>query len=511
MGKISKEYEVLDQIFDPAVVLNSNMEIVYFNHIFTVVTKSSPRVLNKKPRLFDLLISKDGILKKLLENAIKDKKDIVSSEMDVELCTDKSFHYTFIVKVICKDNKYLVFFHDLSDEKNLHDKYRIKVKELKESHKQIVLADKLKSLTDLSAGLSHEIATPLSITRGNVELACEYILKNTLSPEKVKDKVIQLLKRSIVNVDTINSIIGNMRAYTAADSEKKEYYDLHKLTREVVEMLKPSKNLDIRVMIDSGNKTYITVINKVEIEQVLINILKNAYDAIKDSNTSPGVINIGFHENKSNHQYVLEIEDNGPGVPEEIRNDIFESFFTTKDIDTGSGLGLAISKRLIEKHQGTLEIGSSLLGGAKFVITLPKSELSSVTMDREYLSNFLDDKKKKILVVDDHVEILNTMSAFLSEMDVMLIGSTRPSDALNILDKFDIDVVITDCQMPDMNGSSFAKKLRKNGYKNKILYMSSKANRSFFDQDSEPLSIWDFLEKPLQLETIREQILKAIV
>ncbi len=109
-----------------------------------------------------------------------------------------------------------------------------------------------------------------------------------------------------------------------------------------------------------------------EIEQVLLNLLKNAGHAVMSINASGSDPQIVIHTRKTSDMVYIEIKDNGPGIDKYVRKRIFEPFFTTKSVGTGTGLGLSISYRIIvDKHHGSIDIESEIGEGTKFIIGLP--------------------------------------------------------------------------------------------------------------------------------------------
>ncbi|MBT3585637.1 MAG: hybrid sensor histidine kinase/response regulator, partial [Halobacteriovoraceae bacterium] len=246
----------------------------------------------------------------------------------------------------------------------------------------------------------------------------------------------------------------------------------------------------------------ICLINKIEIEQVLVNLIKNSIDALMDSITEAPKINLSILKNIEKNCIELLVSDNGPGVPAEIKDKIFTPFFTTKKVGKGTGLGMAITKKLVEKHQGHIFLEDSESGGTTFTLQLPLIEMSSYTQNDQFLSSLSNQEKFKILVVDDEPQILNVLDTFLKDDGHIFIGSTGGEEALSILKKIDIDLIFTDYQMPNMNGTEFATKIREFDKDIPILYVSSADTLPVFQRDQKDLAISGLIIKPFSKEDI---------
>ena len=254
----------------------------------------------------------------------------------------------------------------------------------------------------------------------------------------------------------------------------------------------------------------IALVNKLEIEQVFVNLLKNAADSLTEHKVGEGKIKISMTRNNESNCTEVTVTDNGPGIPQDIQDEIFNPFFTTKKIGKGTGLGLSITHKLVEKHQGKLFLKESKGSGATFVLQLPILEMGNFALNEQFLHELADTKMKKILVVDDEVEILNVMDGFIREAGHVLVGSTGGEDALRVLQQLEFDLVITDYDMPEMNGTELSKRIREIDQNIPILYLTSSDKMKFFQEDKEPLKIAGLVIKPFTREDINSIINKVL-
>ena len=149
----------------------------------------------------------------------------------------------------------------------------------------------------------------------------------------------------------------------------------------------------------------------------------------------------------------------------------------------------------MEAHQGDLTYIPSD-SGACFKVTLPVVEVSSFAGNDAFLGKIDDKEGVRVLVVDNDVQVLNLCHKFFEKTPFVFIGSTSGEDALMLLEKMQVDVVITDVNMPDLDGRLFIKKIREKKLRPKVFYLSSKESMSFFNEDKEVLDLTGFIIKP---------------
>ncbi len=498
-------YGLYDNIFEPVVVVNDKLEINYFNHSFSVFTQASPRVIKQKKTIDNMIQLEKSSLADLIKEA-KNKNAVTLGQEERLSLVGGDSEFFAVVKVAPHNNDYVICINDLSIERKLYNKYRHQLNELKETHSQIVHADKLSTLGELTAGISHEISNPLTIANGSAEIVEMCLESDDLNTER------ELITSSLNDIQDahsrINSIIINMKSYLHQGEDQKEYVHLKEIVGESVKLVAPSYK-DSKVELNSENlgADIVVYANKIKIEQVLVNLLKNALYSINSSGTKDGVVKIEARKTSGDNSIQLQVTDNGPGVPAEIRESIFNTFFTTKDVGEGTGMGLSISQKIIESHQGSIELEDSN-AGASFTITLPALELSSIT-EQEMLTNNIvtgDQRKKRVLVVDNEVKVLNLLQTFLKESDLQFYGAENIEAALLTLEKIEVDLIVTDIKMPDGDGSELIKQIRDMGMKTPALYLSAKSNTEKYNKDKDNLKISGMIIKPFN----KDEVIKTI-
>lgn len=259
----------------------------------------------------------------------------------------------------------------------------------------MVQTEKMTSLGTLSAGIAHEINNPLGgILQGaqnihrrldptkpkNQEVAkeCGVALENVLQYME-KREILVFLKGITDMGERAANIVKNVLRFSRSSAADMQMVSIHQIIESAIMIILTSH--DIRRQSDFRKIEIVRLFDPdipliscspLEIEQVLLNLLKNAGHAVMSINASGSDPQIVIHTRKTNDMVYIEIKDNGPGIDKYVKKRIFEPFFTTKAVGTGTGLGLSISYRIIvDKHHGTIDIESEVGEGTKFIIGLP--------------------------------------------------------------------------------------------------------------------------------------------
>ena len=271
---------------------------------------------------------------------------------DFELkSADGHFFPSTWTNVRLKDGRAIGIGQDLTDRRSAEAK--------------MIQSSKMASLGEMSAGVSHEINNPLAIIQGSAFRAIQNL---ALGPSK-GDEVEGDLNRIIQNCDRIARIVRGLRAFSrSVDHEPFIPTPLETVVDDVLNLAHErfkSKGIVLEVDLRAHD---IIDCRPVQLGQVLMNLLNNAYDAVSEQNERNRRISI--KSRSLGDSVEISVEDSGPGIPLEVQNRILEPFFTTKEIGKGTGLGLSISKGIIESHRGRLSF-KSVAGRTSFVIELP--------------------------------------------------------------------------------------------------------------------------------------------
>ncbi|MCB8879953.1 response regulator [Acidisoma cellulosilytica] len=242
-----------------------------------------------------------------------------------------------------------------------------------ETQAKLVQAAKMASLGELVAGIAHEINNPLAFIlahQATVQRVLSQIGSQDVTTEKARGHIAKAQDRAVAmgaGLKRIRDLVFNLRQFSRLDEGGFQLVDIFEAIDTVLTLLRPK--LGDRISVARHYDAPPTLwCSPALLNQVVMNIVSNAADAIEGK----GLIDITV--TVEGPDYVILIEDSGPGVPEEVQERVFEPFFTTKPIGSGTGLGLAIAYSVVKAHQGAITIGRSPFGGASFKIAVPLTE-----------------------------------------------------------------------------------------------------------------------------------------
>jgi two-component system NtrC family sensor kinase len=231
------------------------------------------------------------------------------------------------------------------------------------------------------AGIAHEINNPLAFVINNIFIVQEGLDKLAVRgaglPPEVSAQVSKMQARisdAYAGATRVKDLVSKLRTFSRLDEGTVKTINIHESIESVLLFLRHKMEGRIEVERNYGEVEMLTCLAG-ELNQVLMNIVANAIDAI-DAGNGPGRITIATGQ--QNGHFVIRVRDTGKGIPEEIRNRIFEPFFTTKPIGQGTGLGLAISYGIMKAHQGSMEFSTKAGEGTEFTLKIPVAMGSAV-------------------------------------------------------------------------------------------------------------------------------------
>ncbi len=253
----------------------------------------------------------------------------------------------------------------LFSQRTLEEQVQERTRELEQAQDALIRATKLATIGQLSASVNHEINQPLSAMSAYVA-ACKRLLMRS-EPEKAMENL-QLIEQLIRRV---HAIAGQLKSFSQKRPVKMQRISLQQSVQNALLVVGPELNKHHVSVHESGLEVSVWV-DPYQFEQVLVNLLSNACQAMEHSQDKWLRLEAGSNEGK----VYLSIIDNGPGIDQHALNTIFEPFYTTKS-EHGLGLGLSISKQIIESFQGNLSAHNHRDGGAEFLLSLHQQEPQS--------------------------------------------------------------------------------------------------------------------------------------
>lgn len=234
--------------------------------------------------------------------------------------------------------------------------------ELKETQIQLINSEKMASLGQLVAGVAHEINTPLASINSNNDILSTLISRLDIDDEKLLKTFENINKIDKEAIKRINRIVKSLKSFVRLDESELQEADINKELDLTIDLIHHETKNRIKIVRNYSEipliKCYPNMLN-----QVFMNLLINACHSIENTGE------IGIFTTVENNNLVVKIKDNGKGIDDNIKDKIFNAGTTTKKI--GTGLGLAITKKIIEKHKGTISFSTQKNKGTEFVVTIP--------------------------------------------------------------------------------------------------------------------------------------------
>ncbi|MEM8572786.1 MAG: ATP-binding protein, partial [Pseudomonadota bacterium] len=333
---------------------------------------------------------------------------------------------------------YLLEFTDITE--------RLKAEEeLAQSREIAHQNEKLSALGELLAGVAHELNNPLSVVFGYSQM-----LQGKVDDPMLNESV-ELICQS---AERAAKIVKTFLAMARQRPAKVELCSFNEIATTALEVSSYSlKTNGTRVITELDDTVPLVSGDFDQLAQVFSNLIINAGHAVEPLRAAGEIRVRSFHDKKRG-ETVLEIRDNGPGIPREIQSRIFEPFFTTKEVGEGTGVGLAFSHRIIQSHDGVLELVSAAGKGTSFFVRL------SAAANAEERVQASDRKTsvvgvQSVLVVDDEEGVARLLEDVLMEDGFIVSMTTSPREALELASTREFDVILSDFKMPDMDGRAF--------------------------------------------------------
>src|SRR5438876_8950077 len=254
--------------------------------------------------------------------------------------------------------------HIMGDLRETTQEMERREQELRDKQEQLVQAGKLATLGELTTGVAHELNNPLN----NIGLYLGNIIDRVHLGELDTDRVLGDLEKAMDQVRKATEIISHLRTFGRAAPITVEAVDVDEVIERALSLMHEQLRLRaIEVELDLCPDELLVVGNPIQLEQIFINLLTNARDALEDA---PHRL-IRITSSLEGETIRIVFADSGPGIPPEIATRIFDPFFTTKEVGAGTGLGLSITYSIVKEHGGEISLDESPDEGATFEVLLP--------------------------------------------------------------------------------------------------------------------------------------------
>src|SRR5574338_91101 len=347
-------FNVAENTVNPLQITDLNGKMIYVNKAFEAASGySKEELINKNPRIFGSGKHSEKFWDKMWDT-ISSGKVWVGEVENLKKHGEPFFTQLLVSPILDKDGKVTGYFgihRDLTDKRLLE--------------RQLIHTQKMESIGTLAAGIAHEVGNPLASISALVQVA------QRITTDPFVNEKLGLVKSQVTR---ISKIIRDLVDFSRPSNYELELTDINSVIKEAVEIVKVgTKAKDIIFENDLSRDIPVLPLIADQIQQVFVNILLNAVDAIAEKKREKKLEKIAVKSECNGDEVTITFSDTGMGINEENLNKVFEPFFTTKKEGKGTGLGLWVSYGIVKSFQGDIKIKSKFNEGTTFIIKLPIS------------------------------------------------------------------------------------------------------------------------------------------
>lgn len=330
--------------------------------------------------------------------------------------------------------------------------------QIRQAQQQSFQAEKLSSMGQMIAGVAHELNIPLTTILGNSEILLSAGEGSNASDVESQAKT---LKTILDEAQRAKDIVLNLLEFARQRQDQKDAVDLNQIIGNIANLRRYElRNHDVDLSVDLDPDLPLTVADTDRIQQVFLNLLNNAVEAM--SGKKPRNVRVETHCEGA--RLLLQVSDTGRGIPNSIRERVFDPFFSTKPGKTHSGLGLTISKQIVGEYEGDIELESMENSGTIVKVSLPVVEPPPGEEGLEGIPDmdFSEFRNQHALVVDDEETNAELIARILRSVGFRVEVTNSGEEALQRLRHEHFCLVVCDLLMPGMDGRTLYQQTLKN-------------------------------------------------
>jgi two-component system NtrC family sensor kinase len=335
---------------------------------------------------------------------------------------------------------------DVSERKKLDDEKR-------DIYHQLLQAEKMAALGQTISGVAHELNNPLATILSWAE---------RLSQRKTLDQPVRRgLETILGESERAARIVRNLLTFARKRQTTRAMVDVNQVVRETLALRSYEQRVtNIRVIDALAAGLPQVFADGHQVQQVLLNLVINAEQAMLQAH-GRGIIVVRTWHDAEQECVILEINDDGPGIPDDLQPKIFDPFFTTKEVGKGTGLGLTVAYAIVQEHGGRIRLESRPESGASFYVELPVTgeKLPPMPVARGRALDVEAIAGASILVVEDETALATAVSEALRDAGYLVDHAADGEEALDKVKSQPFDLVVCDLKMPRLDGKAFFRQL----------------------------------------------------
>ncbi|TLS68650.1 PAS domain S-box protein [Mariprofundus erugo] len=487
----------VEQAGESVMITSREGTIEYVNPAFTAITGYKPEeVIGRDPSILKSDAQDPAYYQKLWQTITRGE---VWSGTLIDRKKDGSF-YPALMTIAPVHNEEGSITHFVATQQDISEHKRLQ--------EQFFEAQKLQAIGTLAGGIAHDFNNMLAALQGNTFLAAR------LAGDDPK------LGERLSNIDTIiqraAAMVRQLLTYARKDHISMAPFTLNLLIKEGYKMARTAIPENIEYTCDLCPELMIVNGDANQLQQVLINLLINARDAVEETinpkiscSLTPFVADEPFfdsHPELRNRPLVrMSVRDNGCGISADKFSKIFEPFFTSKEVGKGTGLGLAMAYGSIKTHGGVIEVESELGRGTAFHVFLPlEKQLQATDLPKES-HHISQGQSETVLLVDDEETLRSVSAEVLRDIGYTVMAACNGREALELLREHTIDLLITDIVMPEMGGIDLAEQVRRHRSSLPIIFVTG-YNKDYTLKLQTGIDNSIVLNKPFEFGTLSQTI-----
>ena len=393
----------------------------------------------------------------------------------------------------------------------LFEQLQRRMKQLQEAQARLMQSEKMAALGELVSGVAHELNNPLTAVVGYAQL---------LQLRDLDDDVKRDLQRIYEGARRSSKIVNDLLTFARSYRSERKPVDINQALEQMLSLRAYEMRVhNVKVTTDLSPDLPLTVGDPHRLEQVFLNLIVNAEQALGDMEGGGSITVRTFMPPDRPDVIRIEFEDSGPGVPAEVMGRIFDPFFTTKEVGKGTGLGLSICYGIVTEHGGRIwaenkaDRAAGFGSGAIFVVELPLVPTEEASAEREQTAEkpVKDEVRLHMLVVDDEPDVAELISRVAEPRGHRVERASDGIQALKSLGETDFEIIFCDLKMPGMSGDALFRRVAEEQPElaERFYFVSGDTvndeSRAFIGESGRPL-----ITKPFGLAEIGEVLAQAV-